>query len=228
MKENGFDFIGAILLLLRTWTIPRMIKNSHHQHKNPNIETREVRIDFSFRREVFFIIAGALAGGLVMTIPLTFFNIGRPSEYYLTWEVFGHIVGVHSPITGAVAAGFLIHLITAICIGIIAGLFLYKTNILNISKPSNDLRYGFLVGTIVYLVFALPVEQFDLDREFEHTLSSSNLVENTSHKHEENREYQNEIVFSNIHLNSILYSIFINLLFGITLGLFSSLLYILF
>ena len=86
------------------------------------------------------------------------------------------------------------------------------------------MRYGFLVGTIVYLVFALPVEQFDLDREFEHTLSSSNLVENTSHKHEENREYQNEIVFSNIHLNSILYSIFINLLFGITLGLFSSML----
>ena len=206
-----------------------MIKNSKHQHKNPsnrrpNIETREVRVDFSFRREVFFIIAGALVGGLVMTIPLTFFNIGRPSEYYLTWEVFGHIVGVHSPITAVVTAGFLIHLITAICIGIIAGLFLYKTNILNISKPSNGLRYGFLVGTIVYLIFALPVEQFDLDREFEHTLSSSNLVVNTSHNHEENREYQNEITFSNIHLNSILYSISINLLFGITLGLFSSLL----
>ena len=167
-----------------------MIKNNQHQHKNPcnrrpNIETREVRIDFSFTREVFFIIAGALVGGLVMTIPLTFFNIGRSSEYYLTWEVFGHIVGVHSPITAAVAAGFLIHLITAICIGIIAGLFLYKTNILNISKPSNGLRYGFLVGTIVYLVFALPVEQFDLDREFEQTLSSPSQ--------EENREYQNEI-----------------------------------
>lgn len=77
MKENGFDFIDAILLLRRTWTIPRIIKNNQHQHKNPcnrrpNIETREVRIDFSFRREVFFIIAGALVGGLVMTIPLTF------------------------------------------------------------------------------------------------------------------------------------------------------------
>ena len=85
MKENGFDFIDAILLLWRTWTIPRMIKNNQHQNKNPcnrrpSIETREVRIDFSFRREVFFIIAGALVGGLVMTIPLTFFNIGRPSE----------------------------------------------------------------------------------------------------------------------------------------------------
>src|SRR5215471_16119848 len=107
--------------------------------------------------------------------------------------------------------GLLIHLITAICIGIIAGLFLYKTNILNISKPSNGLRYGLLVGTVVYLV-----EQFDLDAQFEHTLSSS--------YHEESREYQKEISFSNIHLNSMLYSISINLLFGITLGLFSSLL----
>src|SRR5215831_7194106 len=113
-------------------------------------------------------------------------------------------------------AGLLIHLITATCIGIIAGLFLYKTNFLNISKPTNGLRYGLLVGTVVYLVFALPVEQFDLDAQFEQTLSSSS--------HEEKREYQNEITFSNIHLNSMLYSIFINLLFGVTLGLFSSLL----
>jgi len=39
-----------------------------HQHTNPfsrqpEINTREVRIDFSFRREVFFTIAGALVGG---------------------------------------------------------------------------------------------------------------------------------------------------------------------
>jgi hypothetical protein len=51
-----------------------------HQHTNPfssrqsDIKTREVRIDFSFRREVFFIIAGALVRGLAMMIPLTFFQ----------------------------------------------------------------------------------------------------------------------------------------------------------
>src|SRR5215467_2958209 len=153
-----------------------------HQHTNPfsrqaDIKTREVRIDFSFRREVFFIIAGALVGGLVMMIPLTFFNIGTHLGY-VTWEVFGHIVGVHSPFTATIAAGLLIHLITAACIGIIAGLFLYKTNILSISKPSNGLRYGLLIGTVVYLVFALPVEQFDLDAQYEQA------------SHEENREYQ--------------------------------------
>jgi hypothetical protein len=148
---------------------------TRHQHTNPsksrpNIESREVRIDFSFRREVFFIIAGALVGGLVMTIPLTFFNVSRPSEYYLTWIVFGRIVGVYSPITAAIAAGFLIHLVTATCIGIIAGLFLYKSNILNISKPSNGLRYGFLVGMIVYLIFSIPVAQFVLKPEFVYTI----------------------------------------------------------
>ena len=62
----------------------------------PDIDTQEVRIDFSFRREVFFIIGCALVGGLAMMIPLTFFNIGTHPGY-VTWEVFGHIVGVHSP-----------------------------------------------------------------------------------------------------------------------------------
>jgi hypothetical protein len=100
-------------------------------------------------------IAGVVVGGLAMMIPLTFFNIGS-HPVYVTWEVFGHIVGVNSPITETIAAGLLIHLITAICIGIIAGLFLYKTNILNISKPSNGLRYGLLVGTVVYLCFRSP------------------------------------------------------------------------
>src|ERR1700747_787381 len=107
-----------------------------HQHTSPfsskqaDIKTREVRIDFSFRREVFFIIAGALVGGLAMMIPLTFFNIGS-HRGYVTWEVFGNIVGIHSPITETIAAGLLIPLITATSIGIIAGFFLYKTNILN-------------------------------------------------------------------------------------------------
>ncbi|MFZ0513891.1 MAG: NAD(P)/FAD-dependent oxidoreductase [Candidatus Nitrosopolaris sp.] len=204
-------------------------QRQHRHHKRQAIQTREVRIDFSFKREVF-IIAAALVGGLVMTIPMTFFNIGSRSGYYLTWVVFGHIVGVRSPITATITAGFLIHLITATCIGIIAGLFLYKTNTLNISKPSNGLRYGFLVGTIVYLIFAIPVEQFVLNPEFRHTSSSPNLVVNNSHNNKENQgQYQSansnsNIAFSNIHLNSIIYSIFMNLLFGVTLGLFSSLL----
>jgi hypothetical protein len=99
-------------------------------------------IDFSFKREVFFIIAGALMGAIVYVIPITVFAIEEGSLYYLTWIVFGHIAGVYSPVTSVIIAGFMLHITTATCIGIISGLFLYKTNILNISKPSNGLKYG--------------------------------------------------------------------------------------
>ena len=138
-----------------------------------NIKLQKIRIDFSFKREVFFIVAGALMGAIVMAIPMTFLYAGIGSGYYLTWIVFGHIVGVHSStISSTIIAGFAIHITTATCIGIAAGLLLYKTNILNISKPSNGLRYGLLVGVIVYLVWAIPVGQFILNPEFGRALSS--------------------------------------------------------
>jgi len=37
------------------------------------IRSQEARIDFSFKREVFFIVIGGLVGALVMAIPMTFF-----------------------------------------------------------------------------------------------------------------------------------------------------------
>jgi hypothetical protein len=100
---------------------------------------------------VFFIIAGALMGAIVMAIPMSFLYAGIGSEYYLTWIVFGHVVGVHSTISSTIIVEFAIHITTATCIGIVNGVLLYKTNILNISKPSNGLRYGLFVGVIVYL-----------------------------------------------------------------------------
>src|SRR6185437_11649521 len=98
------------------------------------VNPHEARVDFSFNREVFFIIAGGIIGATVMAIPLTFFSTGRSHAYDLTWIVFG------------------------ISIGIISGIFLYKTNILNISKPSNGLKYGLFVGILVYLIFSIPVQ----------------------------------------------------------------------
>jgi NADH dehydrogenase len=185
-------------------------------------------------------------GGLVMAIPLTFLSMGSGSGYYLTWIVFGHIVGVHSPISANITAGFLIHFLTATCVGIIAGVFLYKTNILNISKPSNGLRYGLLVGVIVYLVFAIPVEQFVLNQEFRQaalegqsqTLNSKNIATPTQqgeyripHQVGENSRYKTTATSSNeilplygFEVRSTITTIAIHLLFGVTLGLFSSLL----
>ena len=134
---------------------------------------------------------------------------------------------------------------------------MYKTNILNISKPSNGLRYGLLVGILVYLIFAFPVGQYILNPEFGHTLSNGgNVGKNSNNNNNNNVNVNNNIAgykeeeksstgqsggggverrktgrndpnnmtttFSNIQLNSTIYSISINMLFGITLGLFSS------
>ena len=198
-----------------------------HQQK---IRSQEARIDFSFKREVFFIVAGGFIGALVMAIPMTFFSPGKAFGYDLTWIVFGHIVGVNHPLFSTVIAGIMIHIITGISIGIISGIFLYKTNILNISKPSNGLYYGLLTGTLVYLIFAIPVEEFVLNPEIKVTLSgvSNNIVgrnqENGNGIGQGGQGPSNNITFSTIQLYSVIFSVMINLLFGITVGLVSSLL----
>ncbi len=201
----------------------------------------EFKIDFSFRREVFFIIAGALVGAIMYIIPITLFAIEAGSLYYLTWIVFGHVVGIYSPITSVIIAGFLLHILTATSIGIIAGLFLYKTNILNISKPSNGLKYGLLVGSLVFIIFAIPVQEFVLGPEFARTIGdgtgrnaarTTTTEDDTSSQNitESSQPMVNKPSISasdqsnDIQARAILNSLIINLVFGITLGLFSSLL----
>jgi hypothetical protein len=56
------------------------------------VKPHEARVDFSFNREVFFIIARVIIGSMVMAIPLTFFSTGRSHAYDLTWIVFGHLL----------------------------------------------------------------------------------------------------------------------------------------
>jgi len=186
----------------------------------------EFKIDFSFRREVFFIIAGALMGAISYVIPITVFAIEGGSSYYLTWIVFGHIAGVYSPITSIIIAGFMLHILTATSIGILSGLFLYKTNILNISKPSNGLKYGLFVGSLVFAIFAIPVQEFVLGPEYAHTTvgsSSRTTTTTTANKSPpavtENSQpmlskpsiFSNQITFN--QLRAIIDSLIINLVF---------------
>src|SRR5215208_1150372 len=197
------------------------------------------KIDFSFKREVFFIIAGALAGAIMYVIPITVFAIEQGWLYYLTWIVFGHIAGVYSSASSVIIAGFLLHIFVATSIGIIAGLFLYKTNILNISKPSNGLKYGLFVGSLVFVVFAIPVQQFVLGPEFARTIGNSSTTTTTNINTqppviiEDSQPMisqpsstssssfpSNPSVFTELRV--LLNSLIINLVFGITLGLFSS------
>src|SRR5919107_2584532 len=162
---------------------------------------------------------------------ITVFAIEEGSSYYLTWIVFGHIAGVYSPITSVIIAGFMLHVLTATCIGIIAGLFLYKTNILNISKPSNGLEYGLFVGSLVFVIFAIPVQEFVLGPEFARTIGSNSTTTTTNTSPPAATESSqpmvskpslssNQIIIN--QLRAISNSLIINLVFGITLGLFSS------
>ncbi len=184
--------------------------------KKESVPISEFKIDFSFRREVFFIISGALVGAIAYVIPITIFAIEQGSLYYLTWIVFGHIVGIYSPNTSVIIAGFLLHVLTATCIGIIAGLFLYKTNILNISKPTNGLKYGLFVGFLVFVIFAIPVQEFVLGPEFARTIDNGS----NGTRADIPPPFSNQIITT--QLRALANSLVINLVFGITLGLFSS------
>ena len=53
-------------------------------------------------------------------------------------------------------------------------------------------------------------------------VGNNNISNNSNNNNDNNNDNNNNVTFSNIQISSILYSISINLLFGITLGLFSS------
>src|SRR3989442_786271 len=146
------------------------------------------RVDFSLRREVFFVVIGAILGAVTMVVPITFLYTGLGLPYYLTWMAFGHVIGVYSP-SSSIIAGIAIHLITAISIGIALGVFLYKTGILNISKLSNGLLYGLLAGSIVFVVFFIPVYQFILAPEITRTMAAVKVT-----THSESKEYATKTI----------------------------------
>jgi hypothetical protein len=109
----------------------------------------EIRVDFSLKREVFFVIFGSIVGAISMILAKTILDPQTGIPYDITWIAFGHVLAVFSPASTAIFAGVTIHMITALSIGIAIGVFLYKTNILIISKLSNGILYGLFAGSIV-------------------------------------------------------------------------------
>jgi NADH dehydrogenase FAD-containing subunit len=175
----------------------------------------EIRVDFSLKREVFFVVIGAIAGAVTFVIPKAIFEVEMGLPYYLTWIAFGHILGVYS--SESVIAGIAIHMLTAISIGIVVGIFLYKTGILNISKLPNGILYGLFAGSVVFVVFFIPVYQFVLAPEIAHTMKKMNL-----HMTQAGDDY--EVAGNNNFVTIMVGSVITHLVFGVTLGLVSSLL----
>lgn len=174
-----------------------------------------IRVDFSFKREIFFVVIGAIVGAVAMVIPKTLFEVQMGLPYYLTWIVFARIAGVYSSVSSSIIAGSVLHLITAISIGLVTGIFLYKSNILNISKPSNGVIYGLITGIVVFAVFFIPVNQFVLSPKIIDILPEVQPSTTEAEVANTIRENQSSIMIG---------SIVMHLVFGISLGVISSLL----
>ena len=170
----------------------------------------EIRVDFSLKREVLFVVIGAMLGAVSMLIP-TVFEVGMGIPYYVTWVAFGHVIGVYS--SNAAFAGIVIHAITAISIGIVIGVFLCKTGILNISKISNGFLYGLLAGSVILVVFFIPVYFLILLPEINRTIDTMTQTPYSEYE-TTSPNYSFPLVIASY--------VIMHLVFGITVGLTSS------
>jgi hypothetical protein len=192
--------------------------NNEDSNKKTNDTTKEIakiRIDFSLKREVFFVVVGAILGAVTFGISESIFQILLGLPYYIVWITFGHVVGIVSPISASIVAGIFIHTITSISIGIVIGIFLYKTGILNISKISNGVVYGLFAGSVVFVVFFLPVQYFVLSQQITNTMVE---IDPSMTEIDARQELENNFTII------ILGSIIMHLIFGVTVGFFSSVL----
>jgi NADH:quinone reductase (non-electrogenic) len=172
----------------------------------------EIRVDFSLKREVFYIVIGSIVGAIFIILAKMILDPQTGIPYEITWIAFGHLLGVSSPPSSAILAGITIHMITALSIGITIGVFLYKTNILIISKLSNGILYGLFAGSVVYIVFFIPVYESVLTQEIARTLNTVGDV-----------EYAAEYLARNFFTIMIGWLI-IHLVYGVIVGVVSSLL----
>jgi NADH dehydrogenase len=187
------------------------MKLRNTKDKNLHNDINLIKIDFSLKREILYVVIGALIGAITMILPRTIYEFITGQPYYISWIIFGHVIGIYSHY--AATAGFIIHLITAVSIGLVTGIFLYKTNILNISKPLNGFFYGIFAGTIIFVVWAIPINEFVLIPENIRTIAD---IDPSLPKQAISQQIESN------KLSILFNSLFINLLFGITVGLASS------
>ncbi len=187
------------------------MKLRNTKDKNLHNDLNLIKIDFSLKREILYVVIGALIGAITMILPRTIYEFLTGQPYYISWIIFGHVIGIYS--SYAATAGFIIHLITAVSIGLVTGIFLYKTNILNISKPLNGFFYGIFAGTIIFVVWAIPINEFVLIPENIRTIAD---IDPSLPKQAISQQIESN------KLSILFNSLFINLLFGITVGLASS------
>jgi len=175
-----------------------------------NKKSRYLRVEFSLRKEIFFVAIGSIIGGLTMHLPRIFLDITTQTQYLVTLLVLARVAGSDSP-----EVGFALHIAVATIIGIVTGVFLHKVIKINISKIKNGLIYGIFAGVVVFVVFAIPVSQLFL---------GPNMVELLAELDPEMTFLEaSEVVNQNL-VSGLIESFFMHIIWGLTVGVLASLL----
>ena len=173
-------------------------------------DLHEPKVGFSLRREIFFVTLASIIGGITMHIPRIVFDASGDSQYYVSLLVNASLVNSSLP-----EVGFALHMVVATSIGIVTGIFLHKIIKFNISQIRKGIIYGLFAGFVVFVVFAIPVSQMLLGpnrAEILLQLDPKMNIDETITQAEQNV------------MSGILYSLSIHAIWGITVGIISSLL----
>ncbi len=171
---------------------------------------KQPKVDYSLKREVFFVILGSLLGAFTMFIPKILMDVTIDTQYYITWLVFARVIGQNT-----IQSGILLHVFVATVIGLVTGLVLYKGKILNISKISNGIIFGIIAGIVAVVVFFIPVYQ---------VLIVPNMITIMTELDPQMSYYQASESISEYYSQTLVDAIFTHLIWGITLGVVSTIL----
>ena len=167
-------------------------------------------VNFSLRKEVFFVVVGSIVGAFTMHLPIMFSDLIGDSSYNVWLLVAAKIVNSSQP-----EIGLALHFFVATIIGIVTGIFLLKVLRFNISRIPRGLAYGIISGIVVFTVFAIPVSQIFL---------GPNTIEVLSEINPDMSSLQIAQEMERGFLNQMLNSLFMHVVWGVTLGMISSLL----
>ena len=166
-------------------------------------------VNFSLKKEVFFVAIGSIIGAFTMHLPRIFLDLIGDSSYIVTLLVLAQVVNSTEPVVG-----FLLHIFVATTIGIITGILLHKVIKFNLSKITTGLVYGIIAGIVVFVVFAIPVSQLLLGPNTAQILSEINpQMSYVEAVQEVERSFVNQM------FNSLI----MHIIWGLSLGIISSL-----
>lgn len=167
-------------------------------------------VNFSLRKEIFFVAIGSIIGGIVMHLSIFALDLSGNASYLTTLLVAARVLNSSLP-----EVGLALHLFVSTVIGIVTGVFLHRIIKFNISKISRGIVYGIIAGVIVFVVFAIPVYQLLLTPNLFQVLMEFDPYMTFG-------EFSTQI--ENNLLETLSYSLVNHIIWGITLGIISSLL----